>query len=218
MQYEERSDRFTAVEDRFAGYEVYDQSGSKIGKVDDLFVDEDDQPEYIGVKMGILLEQKFTLIPMEIVRINERRKLVEVAADKDAIQEAPAFDNKDISPEYEERVHGYFRLERPSSSSERGGYGGYYTSSFTGDRYANEALAGVDTEYGERVKPQGHPGVGSRDHTRGDLGGLPPRREETSEPSSDPANTGGPARTGGASEAGADEHDTRGVRVYKRIR
>ncbi|HEX2182151.1 MAG TPA: hypothetical protein VHH10_07675, partial [Rubrobacteraceae bacterium] len=24
---EERSDRFTAVEDRFAGYEVYDQSG-----------------------------------------------------------------------------------------------------------------------------------------------------------------------------------------------
>jgi len=28
-----------------------------------------------------------------MVRINERRKLVEVAADKDAIQEAPAFDN-----------------------------------------------------------------------------------------------------------------------------
>jgi sporulation protein YlmC with PRC-barrel domain len=49
---EERSDRFTAIEDRLSGYEVYDQSGSKIGKVDDLFVDESDQPEYIGVKMG----------------------------------------------------------------------------------------------------------------------------------------------------------------------
>ena len=51
---EERNDRFTALEERFAGYEVYDPTGSKIGKVDDLFVDESDQPEYIGVKMGFL--------------------------------------------------------------------------------------------------------------------------------------------------------------------
>jgi hypothetical protein len=43
MEREECSDRFTAIEDRFAGYQVYDQSGSKIGKVDDLFVDESDQ-------------------------------------------------------------------------------------------------------------------------------------------------------------------------------
>jgi rRNA processing protein Gar1 len=34
---EERSDRFTAVEDQYAGYTVYDQSDQKIGKVDDLF-------------------------------------------------------------------------------------------------------------------------------------------------------------------------------------
>ena len=52
---EERSDRFTAIEDQYAGYEVFDQVGEKIGKVDDLFVDESDQPEYIGVKMGFLL-------------------------------------------------------------------------------------------------------------------------------------------------------------------
>ena len=42
---EERSDRFSAIENRFSGYEVYDQSGEKIGKVDDLFVDEQDNPE-----------------------------------------------------------------------------------------------------------------------------------------------------------------------------
>ena len=61
-QYEERSDRFTALEDRFAGYEVYDQAGEKIGKVDDLFVDETDSPEHIGVKMGFL-GMSSTLIP-----------------------------------------------------------------------------------------------------------------------------------------------------------
>jgi rRNA processing protein Gar1 len=48
---ENRSDRFTAIEDQYAGYEVYDRNGEKIGKVDDLFVDENDQPEYLGVKM-----------------------------------------------------------------------------------------------------------------------------------------------------------------------
>ena len=34
---EERSDRFTAIEDQYAGYTVVDEGGSKIGKVDDLF-------------------------------------------------------------------------------------------------------------------------------------------------------------------------------------
>jgi PRC-barrel domain len=36
----------------FADYSVYDTYYEKIGKVDDLFVDENDQPRYIGVKMG----------------------------------------------------------------------------------------------------------------------------------------------------------------------
>jgi hypothetical protein len=50
----ERSDRFTEVEGRFADYEVYDQSDEKIGKVDDLFIDENENYEYVGVKMGLL--------------------------------------------------------------------------------------------------------------------------------------------------------------------
>ena len=59
---EERTDRFSALEDRFAGYELYDPNGEKIGKVDDLFIDESDNPEYIGVKMGFL-STRSTLIP-----------------------------------------------------------------------------------------------------------------------------------------------------------
>ena len=67
---EERSDRFSAIEDRYAGYTVYDPDADKIGKVDDLFVDENDQPEYIGVKMG-LLGTRSTLIPWELVEVRE---------------------------------------------------------------------------------------------------------------------------------------------------
>jgi hypothetical protein len=47
-----RSDGRAQIESRYADYTVYDAHYEKIGKVDDLFVDEDDIPEYVGVKMA----------------------------------------------------------------------------------------------------------------------------------------------------------------------
>ncbi len=115
------------MENRFADYAVYDQYYEKIGKVDDLFINEADQPEYIGVKM-CLFDTKSTLIPFEIVRVNDRRKLIEIAADKDAIQEAPAFDDdQEITPELEGRIRRHFDLKGPTAGTEAGAaYGGYY--------------------------------------------------------------------------------------------
>ncbi len=40
----------STVGKRFDGYQIYDQHYEKVGKVDDLFVDENDPPEYIGVQ------------------------------------------------------------------------------------------------------------------------------------------------------------------------
>src|ERR687894_1900296 len=112
----------------YKDYTVYDQHYEKVGKVDDLFVDENDQPEYIGVKIGFL-GTKSTLIPIELVRVNDRRKLVEVAADGETIKHAPTFeDDGDITPEYEHGVYGYFGLQPPGSEQERSAYGGYYAS------------------------------------------------------------------------------------------
>ena len=85
-EYEQRSDRFTAIEDQYAGYTVYDRDGSKIGKVDDLFVDENDQPEYIGVKLGFL-GTRSTLIPMEIATTDETNGAINVSADKETVME-----------------------------------------------------------------------------------------------------------------------------------
>jgi uncharacterized protein YjbJ (UPF0337 family) len=216
---EGRHDRFTELEEAYKGYAVYDQHYERLGRVDDLFVDENDQPEYIGVKMGFLLEQKTVLIPMGIVRVNDRRNLVEVAADKDTIQEAPAFDsNKDITPEYEERVHRYFGLEREGSSRERSAYGDYYASDFTGERHSDQALAGVDTEYGERADSQNRFGVGMGDREHGDPEQPPPAREETAEPRDDVARTGEAARTGETPLQGAEGQETSSVRVYKRVK
>jgi uncharacterized protein (TIGR02271 family) len=142
MEREERTDRFSAIEDRFAGYTVYDQSYEKIGNVDDLFVDENDQPEYIGVKMGFL-GMKSTLIPMDMVRVNDQRQLVEVAADKDTVKDGPTFDDdREITPEFEDRIYSYYGLQRSSVDEERGAYGEYY-----GDEHPGMAMG--DTESGE---------------------------------------------------------------------
>ena len=129
---EERSDRFTAIEDRFAGYEVYDQAGEKIGKVDDLFLDESDSPEYIGVKMGFLGISS-TLIPWEAVRsTDDEGRAITIATDKDKAKNGPTFDDdRDITPEFENEVYSYYGLQRSSSTEESGAYESYYAEETT---------------------------------------------------------------------------------------
>ena len=127
MEREERTDGFTALESRFAGYEVYDHNYEKIGKVDDLFVDENDNLEYIGVKMGFL-GTRTTLIPMDVVRVNDERRLVQVAADKEKVKDGPTFDDdREITPEFENEVYSYYGLRRTTTpvAAEHATYGPY---------------------------------------------------------------------------------------------
>jgi len=122
---EERSDRFTAIEDQYASYTVVDRSGEKIGKVDDLFLDENDQPEYFGVKMGFLGTSS-TLIPADITTVDEERGFVEVSQSKDSVKNGPAFDDdREITPEYENEVRSYYGLGTASAAEDRGTYANY---------------------------------------------------------------------------------------------
>jgi uncharacterized protein (TIGR02271 family) len=142
---EERSDRFTAIEDRFAGYTVYDPDGDKIGKVDDLFVDENDQPEYIGVKMG-LLGTSSTLIPWQMVEVREVDSSLIVSADDAHVKDGPTFDDdQDITPEFEREVYSYYGLQQSGSAEDRGTYSDYYGDS--GE--VGPGMREGDTETGE---------------------------------------------------------------------
>lgn len=117
-------ERLRELEEKYEDYKVYDNRGDKIGKVDDLFVDETDREEYIGVKLG-LLGRKSTLIPMEIVRVNEADRTIEVSDTKDHVKDAPSFDDdEDITGEYERRIRDHFGLESTESTSSHGSYGG----------------------------------------------------------------------------------------------
>jgi len=158
-------DRLRELEEKYEDYKVYDNQGEKIGKVDDLFVDESDREEYIGVKMGFL-GLKSTLIPMDIVRVNESERSIEVSESKDHVKDAPSFDDdEDITPDYEDRIRSHFNLE--SLGTSEGGYGAYSGTS-AGDEYedsereesrdyetdadsTDDDHSSVEPDYGERA-------------------------------------------------------------------
>jgi uncharacterized protein (TIGR02271 family) len=149
MEHEQRSDGFTAIEDQYAGYEVYDRHGQKIGKVDDLFLDENDRAEYIGVKMGFLGLEGTNLIPWELARVDEEGRHIEVSVDKATAKEGPSFnDDEDITPEYENEVRSHYGLGAMQGGADRGTYGDYYAD----EEREGEVGPGVrmgDTETGE---------------------------------------------------------------------
>src|SRR5215204_7006580 len=160
MEREHRSDRFTALEDQYEGYEVYDRNGEKIGKVDDLFVDENDQPEYLGVKMGFLGLEGTSLIPWELTRADEQGRRIEVSVEKAQVKESPSFnDDEDITPQYENEVRSHYGLGAMQGAADRGAYGDYYADK----EREGEVGPGVrmgDTETGEfRGHGRGQEGV-----------------------------------------------------------
>ena len=174
---EERSDRFTAIEERFAGYEVYDQSGEKIGKVDDLFVDEQDNPEYIGVKMGFLGTSS-TLIPWDLVSgTDDEGKRIEVSVDKDRAKEGPAFDDdREITPEFENEVYSYYGLQS-TRTEERGAYGAYSREATDEDELRVQRSE-EELRAGTREREAGALNVRKRVVTERESLEVPTRREE----------------------------------------
>jgi len=155
--YEQRSDGYTAVEDEYAGYTVVDQDGSKIGKVDDLFLDENDRPEYFGVKMGFLGTSS-TLIPADIATVDKERGFIEVSQTKDSVKNGPTFnDDHEITPEYENEVRSYYSLGAANGTEDRGSYGDYEGGEHSGAGTTDSTSAGTvgsgmsmgDTESGE---------------------------------------------------------------------
>ena len=111
-------DRLRELEEKYEGYKVYDKDGQSIGKVDDLFIDDGDREEYIGVKMGLFGLSGMTLIPMEIARVNEGDRVIEVSESKERVKDAPHYsDDDEIDGSFEERIRSHFGLTGGSASA-----------------------------------------------------------------------------------------------------
>jgi hypothetical protein len=60
--------------EEYAGYEVRDPLGQRLGSVERLFVNDGEEPEYIRVKMG-LFGLKSVLIPVTFATIDKKRRI-----------------------------------------------------------------------------------------------------------------------------------------------
>jgi uncharacterized protein (TIGR02271 family) len=161
MEREQRTERITVPEGHFAGYEVYDRNRQRIGEVEALFLDENDQPEYIGVAMGVLGTQS-TLIPMGIATVDEEVGRIVVLADKETVMGGPTFDeDREFTSEYDDRVRSYYGLGSGARNEDRGTYIAYgeETPSATGPNAAGRGMSRGDTE-GRGIRERGIRGEG----------------------------------------------------------
>lgn len=100
------------------GYELRDREGEKIGKVDEVFVDDSDRPQYLGVKTG-LLGGKLNLVPADLASADGDNRRIELSASRDQIKDAPSLDsNEEITSDREREVREHFGLGSGPSSEE----------------------------------------------------------------------------------------------------
>ncbi len=147
-------ERLRELEEKYEGYTVYDSSGEKIGKVDELFVDEDDREEYIGVKMGLFGLSGTTLVPMEISRVDEQGRRIEVTETKEHVKDAPTYnDDDEVDAGFEDRIRRHFGLEGSAGLSS---YGRASGAAAGGPAAGATSGVGDDMSAGDRAPQDRH--------------------------------------------------------------
>jgi len=114
-----RAESLGTPEERYAEYGIYDQYGERIGPLSDLFVDVNDEPEYVGVETG-LPGNRSVLIPAEVITVDDRLRRMVVSHPRSLVETAPSLGHEDeVTPEFERRVRVHFGL----GAEERAGSG-----------------------------------------------------------------------------------------------
>ena len=123
---DDRAVPFGTPEERYADYEIYDQYGVRIGPLNDLFVDESDEPEYVGVGTG-LPENRSVLVPAEVITVDDPLRRMVVSHPRSVVETAPSLGyEEEVTPEFERRVRIHYGLETRRDVEDRVGYGAYY--------------------------------------------------------------------------------------------
>lgn len=101
------------------GAPVYDDSGEKIGTVEEIFYDADStRPEWIGIGTGFF-GTKRVLVPLQSAQVTEDG--VSVPYSKDLVKDSPDIESDEISEETEQELYTHYQLAGRGSA--RGGRG-----------------------------------------------------------------------------------------------
>jgi uncharacterized protein (TIGR02271 family) len=105
-----RGESVRPSEERYADYGIYDRHGERIGPLSDLFVDERDKPEYVGVEPGTITDRS-VLIPAEVITIDDQLRRMVVSRPKSVVETAPSLGyDEEVTPEFERRVRLHYAL------------------------------------------------------------------------------------------------------------
>ena len=137
------------------GSTVYSTSGDKIGKVGQLFLDDETQrPEFITVNTGLFGTNE-TFIPVADAELSGDR--LTVPFDKDKVKDAPnvGADGGHLDQDEERRLYEYYGLSYSESRSDTGLAGGVgggvdngYDRTDTTTGYSDTTTTGTDTTTG----------------------------------------------------------------------
>lgn len=94
--------------DEMQGAPVLDSTGEKIGKVEEIFYDEESRrPEWIGIGTGFF-STKRVLVPVQGASLQGGG--ICVAYDADHVKDSPDIDEDDLSPQAEQELYRYYGL------------------------------------------------------------------------------------------------------------
>jgi uncharacterized protein (TIGR02271 family) len=104
-------DQVGPPEERYADYGIYDQHGERIGPLHDLFVDELDEPEYIGVGTSLPANQSL-LVPAEVVVFDDRLRRIVVSRPRSVVETGPSLGyDEEVTRDLERRIRLHYGLE-----------------------------------------------------------------------------------------------------------
>jgi uncharacterized protein (TIGR02271 family) len=153
--------------DRIIGSEAVDPQNDKIGKVSQVYIDQEtEQPRWVSVRMGLFGTSE-SLVPLDNASWDS--EALHIGYDKSRVKDAPRVDaDRELSPEEQEQLYRYYGLTGGSGTT---GGAGYPDTTTTGTGMTGDADSTGTTT--------GRAGVG----TRGTVG------HDTSGPNTDDAMT-----------------------------
>jgi uncharacterized protein (TIGR02271 family) len=137
--------------ERIIGFDVQDSLGSSVGKVHNLWTDDQGQPVFLGVKTGWLFGKNH-VVPVHTAEVNSSRRLVKLPFSEEQIKNAPSFDESAELTEYDQQqIFSYYGVS--SGSAEPRSVRQEHMSDRVGDRTTEDRtiqLKEEDVRVGKR--------------------------------------------------------------------
>lgn len=134
---------------------VYGSDGEKIGRVGEVYLDDQtDQPTFATVHTG-LFGTKQTFVPLDRAQTTDEG--LTVPFDKDFIKGAPTIDDDgSLSPEEEQRLYEYYSMDSGTRRDDAGADRDVRTSGRHHDGTAGAGVAGTATDDRAAAAHDGH--------------------------------------------------------------